>query len=164
MARNSTWSNADGLVVGFGTRTVEVNSAHGVNLGGQRQQLKVRVKGGSEIKDSDVSGQLLYSGTIPAGSLLESAKLIVKTAFAGTNAVMDIGTYNASTGAAVADNNIDSAIAVTSIDGDGDVITCDGAAIGTVLTVDSKVGITYDTAAFTAGEAELIIEYVTPVS
>lgn len=157
--RNSVWSNSDGLNVGFGTRTVEDNSGAAVSVSGKRQQISVRVVGGANIKDSDVTNQLWYGATIPANALLESAKLFVTTAFVGTNAVMDIGTYNASTGAAIDDDGIDVAVATATLS-DNAVITCDGALIGTVLAADSKVGITYDTAAFTAGEATLIIEYV----
>src|SRR5690606_6507600 len=97
--------------------------------------------------------------TIPANALLESAKLFVTTAFVGTNAVMDISTYNASTGAAIDDDGIDVAVATATL-ADNAVVTCDGALIGTFLAADSQVRISYATAAFAAGEATLIIEYV----
>ena len=161
--RESNWTNSDGLVVGFGTRDVETTGSAKVSLGGQRQQVVVDIYG-PDLADSDVAAQLVHAVTIPAGALLESAKLVVKTAFAGATAVLDIGVYNASSGAAVDDDGVDAAVAVTAIDAAGDVIACDGALIGTVLANNSKIAASYDTAAFTAGVAELVVEYVVPVS
>lgn len=160
MGRQAYWTNSDGLAVGFGTRTVETNSATAVRVGGARQQLVVPIRGGSGIPASDVSAQLIYGAIIPANSLLESAKLFVTTAFAGATAVLDIGTYLASDGTEVDDDGIDAAIGVATL-ADNAVISCDGALIGTVLASNQKVGVSYDTAAFTAGEATLVIEYIT---
>lgn len=157
MPRSSYWTNSDGLVVGFGTRSVETNSGAQPSVGGLRQQVKVRIKA-ADLADSDVSAQLLHGVTIPADSLLESAKLFVTTAFAGATAVLDIGTYD-SAGSAVDDDGIDAAIAVASL-GDNVVIACDGALIGTVLASNQRIGLSYDTAAFTAGEAWLVVEYI----
>lgn len=157
MPRAAKWTNSDGLVVGFGTRTVETNAGAQPSLGGLRQQVKVRIKA-STLPASDVSDQLLYGVTIPADSLLESAKLFVTTAFAGATAVLNIGTYD-SAGAAVDADGIDVAIAVASL-GDNVVIACDGAQIGTVLAADCRIGLDYDTAAFTAGEGWLVVEYI----
>lgn len=157
--RSSVWTNADGLVVGFGTRTNETNSGSAVSVSGGRQQLVVKIVGGSGIPASDVTQQLVYGAVIPADSLIESAKLFVTTAFAGATATLDIGTYNASTGVAVDDDGIDAAIAVATL-ADNAVVACDGAQIGTVVAADVKVGVVYNTAAFTAGEATLVIEYI----
>lgn len=158
MARESTWTNSDGLRVGFGTRTTETTVGAEPRIGGYRQQVVIEIRG-QDLADSDVARQLAYGVTIPADSLLESAKLYVTTAFAGATAVMDIGTYNASSGAAVDDDGVDSAVAVASLT-DNAVIACDGAQIGTVLANDVKIGVSYDTAAFTAGLATLVVEYV----
>jgi len=158
MPRANLWSNADGLTVGFGRRTVEVNSGQQVVTAGASQQIVVKISGPT-IPDSDVSAQLLHAATIPADSLLLRADLFVTTAFAGASAVLDIGIYNASTGATVDDDGIDAAIATATLVDNFDVV-CDGALIGTVLAQDSKVGVSYDTAAFTAGEATLVIQYI----
>jgi hypothetical protein len=122
-----------------------------------RQQVKLKILG-TDLLDSDVSKQLVHGVTIPADALLESAKLFVTTAFVGATAVMDIGTYN-SAGAAVDDDGIDAAVAVATLV-DNAVVTCDGAQIGTVLASDQRIGVSYDTAAFTAGEAWLVVEYI----
>lgn len=157
MPRASYWTNSDGLVVGFGARSVETNSGGQPRSDQMRQQVKVRIKA-LDLNDSDVSEQLIHGVTIPADSLLESAKLFVTTAFAGATAVLDIGTYD-SAGSAVDDDGIDSAIAVATLV-DNAVVTCDGALIGTVLASNQRIGLSYDTAAFTAGEAWLVVEYI----
>ena len=157
MPRDSYWTNSDGLVVGFGQRSVETNSGAQPRSDQMRQQVKVRIKA-QDLLDSDVSAQLVHGVTIPADSLLESAKLFVTTAFAGATAVLDIGTYD-SAGAAVDDDGLDSAVAVATLV-DNAVVACDGALIGTVLASNQRIGLSYDTAAFTAGEAWLVVEYI----
>lgn len=158
MGKAATWTNSDGLVVGFGQRTPEVNSGAKVSLGGKRQQVVLKIKG-TDVPLSDVSAQLVNAVEIPADALLESAKLFVTTAFAGATAVLNIGLYNASTGAAVAAQGIDAAIAVATLV-DNAVVACDGTSLGTVLAQRTKIGVDYDTAAFTAGEATLVVEYI----
>jgi hypothetical protein len=157
MPRSSYWTNSDGLVVGFGTRSIETNSGAQPRSDQMRQQVKVQIKG-STIPDSDVSAQLVHGVTIPANALLESAKLFVTTAFAGATAVLDVGTYD-SAGAAVDDDGLMSAVAVATLV-DNAVVTGAGALIGTVLASNQRIGVSYDTAAFTAGEAWLVVEYI----
>jgi hypothetical protein len=99
---------------------------------------------------------------IPSGSYITRASLIVSDAFAGATAALNIGLQTAA-GAAIAAQGIDAAIAVTAIDADGDVVACDGAYVNGVVTVgaaDAYVSLDYDTAAFTAGAAKLVIEYI----
>lgn len=158
MPRKSYWTNSDGLIVGFGTRSVETNSGAQPRSDQMRQQVKVRIKA-ADLADSNVANQLVHGVTIPADALLESAKLFVTTAFAGTNAVLDIGLYKSVDGTEVDDDGIDSAVAVGDME-DNEVVACDGAKIGTVLAFDSKIGLSYDTAAFTAGEGWLVVEYI----
>lgn len=161
--RDSNWTNKDGLVVGFGTRDVETTGSAKVSLGGQRQQVVMDIYG-PDLADADTAAQEVHAVVLPAGALLESAKLVVKTAFAGATAVLDIGIYAIDGSGTDDDDGIDAAIAVTAIDAAGDVIACDGAKIGTVLDAGYKIGASYDTAAFTAGVAELVVEYIVPVS
>lgn len=99
---------------------------------------------------------------IPAGSYIKNAYLIVETAFAGATAVLNIGTYQKD-GTTIDADGIDAAIAVTAIDAAQDVVVCDGAQVGGVVTVganDAYVQFDYDTAAFTAGKAKLYVEYI----
>ena len=160
--RDSNWTNKDGLVVGFGTRSVESTFSAKPSVKSYVQEIVCRVKG-ADLADAVVTEQLVHAPVIPAGAHIQSATLYVKTAFAGTNAVMDIGLYNLA-GTAVNDAGIDAAIAVTAIDADDDEVACDGALVGTVVDVACKVGVTYDTAAFTAGDATLVLKYQVPLT
>ena len=58
---------------------------------------------------------------------------------------------------------IDVAIAVADINAIGEVVACNGSYVAGVTTVGSAnayVSLDYDTAAFTAGAAKLVIEYI----
>lgn len=166
MARDAYWDNKDGLVVGFGTRTPSQTGGF-VNAEAAtfERKLFLRIKGedlGDTVAATDE--QLVFGPTIPSGAFIESAQLEVTEAFVGATAVLDIGVYNAATEAAVDDDGIDAAVAVTAIDAIGDSIACDGALVDTVLAQDSKIAASYDTAAFTAGEAVLTVVYYYPMS
>ena len=164
MSRDNVWTNKDGLAVGFGTRTKTTSGSfkQANDQDGVTQKLTLRFRG-EDLPDATVAGtdQIMYAPVIPNGSLIKGATLVVLEAFAGATAVLDIGVYDAD-GTIVDDDGIDAAIAVTSIDALNDTIACDGADIGTVVATTGgvKIAATYDTAAFTAGEAELVVEYV----
>jgi hypothetical protein len=98
---------------------------------------------------------------IPANSLLTKAYLHVTEAFTSTgSATLSIGTQTES-GNAIASTGIDS-IAVSNLTLNAWVV-CDGSTVGaTVGTVDAQVAIDDATAAFTAGKARLVLEYITP--
>jgi len=159
--RDSNWTNKDGLVVGFGTREVETTYSAKASRGGPEQQIVMRIKG-ADLADSDVAAQLVHAPIIPAGAFIKSAYLQVDTAFEGVNAVLDIGLYKLSDGTAVDDDGIDAAIATATLVAHYDV-ACDGAEVGKEQAVACKVAASYDTAAFTAGEATLIVTYVPPL-
>lgn len=177
MAQTS-WVNQDGLKVRFGPK--DVNEENGVPAQpatfGQLQQVTYRIIG-TELLDTCTfaDGTLDERGArIPGNAFIKSATLDVDEAFAGTNAVLDIGFYKVDGSQATGggDDGIDAAIAVTAIDAVGDEIACDGADIGTLLAntaptgrTDTSVliGASYDTAAFTAGKATLRVEYYVPV-
>jgi hypothetical protein len=161
MKRNATWTNSDGLRVGFGTRGVETTYSSKASTAGAEQQIVMRIKG-ADLADSDVAAQLDYAPSIPAGAFIKSAYLQVDTAFEGTNAVLDIGVYKTSDGTAVNDAGIAAAIATATLVASYDV-ACAGALVGTELANNSKIAASYDTAAFTAGEATLIVTYVVPL-
>jgi hypothetical protein len=109
------------------------------------------------------------NSAMPAGSHLVKATLVVDEVFTSAgSATLTIGTYK-SDGAAVDADGIDATIAITAIDAVGDVIACNGAQINTVVLNTAPTGSVNDgvylsalfgTAAFTAGKARLILEYV----
>ena len=101
---------------------------------------------------------------IPAGSVITRATLVMLAgAASGGAATLDLGTYNAATGAAVAATGIDAAVALAAIDGIGEVVRCDGTLTsGTagVGTADVVIGPVRAVAAYTAGRARLFVEYI----
>ena len=159
--RKLNWTNQDGLVVGFGTRGVETTYSAKASRGGPEQQIVMRIRG-ADLADAVVADQLIHAPIIPAGAFIKSAYLQVDTAFEGVNAVLDIGVYKLSDGTAVDDDGIDAAIATATLVASYDV-ACDGAEVGKEQAVACKIAASYDTAAFTAGEATLIVTYVDPL-
>jgi hypothetical protein len=99
---------------------------------------------------------------IPAGSYITGASLVVTTAFtSGGSATLNIGLYNAA-GTAIDADGIDATVAVADLAANK-AVACNGALVGGTATVgaaDAYVSWDYDTAAFTAGAAKLVIEYI----
>ena len=170
MARNATWTNSDGLVVGFGTHTSD-NNVMALATGGTVRQYTIELKDATALEDTDaitVASIPPQSVLIPRGSAIKSATFSVTTAFtSGGSATLDIATYSA---AAVVDdgNGIDADIALTAIDAIGDVVVCDGALVGGVVpagaTSNSDVAVVFgfEAAAFTAGAGVLTLEVIVP--
>jgi hypothetical protein len=160
------WTNDDGLTIKFGTERGQVKNS-GWNMTSQIKTLTHKFTY-EDIADTDTAAvDVANTACIPAGSVIKSATLYVTTAFAGATAVLDIG-LKVAAGTNTDDDGIDAAIAVTALDAVGDVIQCDGAYVmeqtgnltGIRLTADQYIMTTYDTAAFTAGAATLVVEYI----
>lgn len=99
---------------------------------------------------------------IPAGSLIKRADLVMTTgATSSGSATLTIGTYNAA-GTAIVAAGIDSAIALTAIDGVGETVRCDGTHTTTAgyIAENAYIGAIYGTTPFTAGVGKLYVEYV----
>lgn len=152
-------SNSDGLVQHYGPLSV-ANNARGPESKGAYKEVKLTIVG-TELSDAASTGQLVNCAVIPSGAHIVSGELYVTTAFAGATAVLDIGVYNASSLAAVDDDGIDAAIAVGSLT-DNAQISSNGALIDTTLAQNSVIAASYDTAAFTAGVATLVVTYFVP--
>ncbi len=154
-----SYVNADGLEVltagEQGTPAKRVTS-----LSSQKKSLVMNITG-TEVPSSVATPQD-HDAFIPAGSYITGAHLLVSTAFtSGGSATLTVGTYTQA-GAAVDADGIDAAIALAAIGADK-AVACDGAAVGGTATVggaDVYVEAIYGTAAFTAGEAKLVIEYI----
>jgi len=105
-----------------------------------------------------------HDAFIPAGSFIVSANLVVTSAFtSGGAATLTIGAYEQD-GSVVDANGIDDAVALAAI-GANKAVACDGALVGGTATVgatDVYIEAYYGTAAYTAGEAKLVIEYIEP--
>lgn len=155
-----SWTNADGLTVLMHGEQGQVKD-NGSTTESMTQTLIVDIDDGSTIP-ATAATPAANDAYIPAGSYIKNAYLIVETAFAGATAVLNIGTYQKD-GTTIDADGIDAAIAVTAIDAANDVVVCDGAQVGGVVTVganDAYVKVDYDTAAFTAGKAKLYVEYI----
>lgn len=165
MARSETWTNSDGLDVGFGARdSLNDNGA------------TVRTQGNVEIFAMELDWDNLpaAAGTapssksipVPAGSTIHRATFTVTEVFASGGATtLTIGLKEAD-GSVIDADGIDAAIAKTAIDAVGDVVQCDGALVGGVLTVgaaDAYIATSVATGPYTAGKGELVIEYSKPM-
>ena len=156
-----TWTNEDGLVQRFDLDRAETNR-DGVSVEGvtsaEEKTFVYRITDASQLGDTDtaaVPGDVPY---IPAGAVLKDAYLKVGTAFVGATAVLDLG-FKQADGTNIDDDGIDAAVAVASLTANA-VIAGDGALVGTRLANDSYIMATYDTAAFTAGDAVLVLKYI----
>lgn len=168
MPRNNTWTNADGLVVGFGTHSVDNNVPAEDAGNGTTKVVKLLVTG-TQVPDTVAAANIApQSVLIKRGSRITRAYFEVITAFtSGGAATLDLGTFSA---AAVADDadGIDAAVALTAIDTAGEIVACDGALVGGTVaagaTSDSDVLVapSYNVAAFTAGVGMLVVEYIEP--
>ena len=166
MTRNATWTNADGLDVGFGTRDSK-------NINGATVQTEGNVESFSMILDWDTlptAAPLLPSTKsvpIPAGSAIHSATLRVIVAFtSGGATTLDIGLRELD-GTVIDLDGIDAVIAKTVIDGIGDTVQCNGALVNLLVdvgTADAYIATTTTTGPYTAGQAELTIEYSKPLA
>jgi DUF1009 family protein len=166
MARNATWTNSDGLVVGFGTHT-EDNDVVAVSGSGTHKTFYLEVVGTDLVDTIAVANLKPQSALIPRGSTITAASFKVVEAFtSGGSATLDIGLF----GTSVVDDadGIDVDIALTAIDAIGDVVVCNGAVVGGVVAVgataneDCHLTASYETAAFTAGKGILTVEVIVP--
>lgn len=154
-----SYVNADGLEV-LTAGEQGTPAKRGTSLSSQKKSLVMNITG-TEVPSSVATPQD-HDAFIPAGSYITGAHLIVSTAFtSGGSATLTVGSYTQA-GAAVDADGIDAAIALAAIGADK-AVACDGAAVGGTATVggaDVYIEAIYGTAAFTAGEAKLVIEYI----
>ena len=160
-----SWTNSDGLVVRFGTDKGTEKESGSTEANVHRTLVHKFAFG--DIANTDVTAADPESPFIPADSVITRATLYVTTAFASGGAgVLDIG-LKVAAGTNTNDAAIDASIAVTVLDAIGDTINCDGAYVssagnltGLRITADQYIMTTWDTAAFTAGAATLVVEYL----
>lgn len=153
--RGNTWTNADGLVVEFGTRDL-------VNLEAGVQHAKGNTK---EIEmdlyfNQAVTALQPKAAQLPAGAVITSARVLVEDAFVGgTNIQIGLDDVDG-LGADLTDADALVAATVTanltagaSIEGAG--VRVDGTAL------EEDCFLTYTIAGtYTAGQARLVVEYI----
>lgn len=171
MSRQSTWTNSDGLKVGFGRHTEDNDVASTFPGSGAERTMTMEIVGVNlvdTITDADIPPQ---AAQIPRGSVITEAVLVTTVAWTGTG-TLDIGTWGRGTLATPvvddadgidADIDIDSALAAV-----GDTVYCNGALVGGAVAVgetsdsDVVLSASWETAVPTAGKAVLTVKYIPP--
>ena len=157
----SVWTNEDGLQVRFDLSRGPQEMPGGVTSQAVHKTLVHKIADATALGDTDTAAANAHEAFIPAGAVLLRATLHVNTAFtSGGAAVLDVG-FKQADGTNIDDDGVDAAVAVAALTANTAII-CDGADVGTVIDAsnDAYVMVTYDTAAFTAGDATLILEYL----
>ena len=157
-----SYTNADGLRVLTDTDQGVVK-LQGTSSKAMRQVIVIDIPAFTAIKTTFGAVDIdLLNPVLPANSVIMAATLVMSVAAtSGGAATLDIGTYNAA-GTAIAATGIDAAIALAAIDGIGETVRCDGTltTTGSPATVDTYIGLKWNTAAYTAGAGKLYIEYI----
>jgi hypothetical protein len=152
----SFYTNADGLQQQYGTRGVLSGAKEAAGVG-VKKHLILDFNGVGLVDSAPVLD--LSAARLPAGAYVISATLLVETTFTGATATLDIGTFKASDGTALDIDGFVAAAAVATLTAGADIAGA-GAQIGTIIAEDTYVLPTYNTAAFTAGKARCVIEYM----
>lgn len=172
MAVAELWTNADGLQVRTGLERSGAlrNKFKTVHTDGVRKEFYAKITYNNLPgfdADANNDGTLdsfdKNNEFIPVKAYIESAKLLVTTAFTtSTSAALQIGTYQAD-GTVIDADGIDVAIAAGTLLVNA-VINCDGAQVGTIMpTYKTYLRAYATTGSFTAGEATLVLTYVVPL-
>ena len=155
-----SYTNADGLFVITNNAQGAVRD-NGLNAQNGVKTMVFELKDATKLGTSDVNPQP-NDAFIPAGAYITKASLVVTTAFtSGGSATLGIGLQEAD-GTIIDADGIDAAVAVADLAANKAVV-CDGALVGGTATVgadNSYLSLVYGTAAFTAGAAKLVIEYI----
>ena len=153
----SFYTNSDGLQQQYGTRGVLSGAKEAAGVG-VKKHLILDFNGVGLVDTAPVLD--LSAARLPAGAYVISATLLVEVTFtSGGLATLDIGTFKASDGTALAIDGFVAASAVAGLTAGADIAGA-GAQIGTIIAQDTYVVATYNTAAFTAGKARCVIEYM----
>lgn len=163
MSRSSSYVNADGLKVGFGTRTTDNAAAGNVRTDGLRSEVVKQVASAvTGVATTDVTKPQGDEVPIPAGSIIRAVKYIATVAHTGTGALLNIGIKpKGGTGGTVDGLIKDATMASLT---KGSVTVGAGSLVGTQLAEDAYITVCYKTAAFTAGAGYITVEYDLPVA
>jgi hypothetical protein len=168
MGRESTWTNSDGLVVGFGTHNEDNNVA--AVRGGTEKCIEVEIDLADLSDTFSATDRKPQEVIIPRGSVIKSAYIqTLVAATSGGSATLDIGTWGTSDAADDPDGLVED-VTIAEMTSIGEVHVCDGAlisasgqtAVGATSTSDVVLAPSYETAAFTAGRIRLTVEVIVP--
>ena len=178
MPRDSAWKNADGLVVGFGTRSDDNLQAVKLPGSGSEHELRFRITDMTALGTDATAGTGIYAPQytaqavkIPANATVQEVRVITDTAATSSGAAdLLIGLYTVSAAHAVSAVDADGLAAaadsaLTDFSAAGETIVLakgsNAAYVGKkqVGTSDVIVLATYATAAYTAGAVTVNIKY-----
>ncbi len=167
MSANEFWTNSDGLNVRFGLEKGAAAKEGALSVSGDENQVVVNIKY-TDVTSSDALVSTHPTAGIPSGAAIISATFHVTTAWtSGGSATLSLGLFNDDGDGTFSVNDadgIDATVAKTAIDAIGDQLACDGALVGAGVLAGTGdrplfVSCSYGTAAFTAGEGDLVIKY-----
>jgi hypothetical protein len=152
MTRKSTWTNADGLVVGFGPNYAERNEAGVIETDGVVKEARLAITYQS-------SGANI---ALPAGSVVLDVVMKVGTAWAGGTDVQigdgsDADGWVSATQGAVANLTAGATVRAAGAYAIGDAATNKG--LGKVYASADTLDVAF-TGTFTAGTADVFVRYI----
>ena len=152
MTRKSTWTNADGLVVGFGPNYPERNEAGVLETDGVVKEARLAITYQS-------SGATV---ALPAGSVVMDVVMKVGTAWAGGTDVQvgdgsDADGWISATQGAVANLTAGATVRAAGAYAIGDAATNSG--LGKVYASADTLDVAF-TGTFTAGTADIFVRYI----
>lgn len=150
------YTNADGLQQNYGPRSALVGGKEATGVG-VKKFLMLDFNGVDLVDATPTIDR--SAARLPAGAHVIAATLLVETTFVGATATLDIGTFGADDGLVLDLDGFVAASAVATLTAGADIAGA-GAQIGTIIAEDTYVLPTYNTAAFTAGKARLVVEYM----
>jgi len=165
MARGNTWTNSDGLVVGFGTRDSKNPNAGTVRTMGNEEELVV-VFDWDNPPVAAGTAPSVKSIQLPADAVILEGHFRVDTAvtMSGTSPTLAFGVVQAD-GTAIDADGLITAKAPAAM-GANAVIALDGALVGTTVgSADAYVSIELGgtSPVLTAGDGVLVIKYQKPM-
>lgn len=155
-----SYTNSDGLFV-ITKNAQGAARDNGLNAQNGVKTMVFELKDATKLGTAAVDPQP-NDAFIPAGSYITKASLVVTTAFtSGGSATLTIGLQNAA-GADIVADGIDGTVALAAL-AVNKAVVCNGTSVGGTATVgaaNAYISVIYGTAAFTAGAAKLVIEYI----
>ena len=160
----STHTNFDGLKVNYNLTLAETDPTGVVRTGENTMVLEITT---DDLRGLDTAGNPTgRRAYVPANSVITDAFMVVEEAFTSAGSTtLSIG-FAEDDGTVIDVDGVDATIAKTAMDAVGDVVQCDGALVGGVVTVGTDNAypyITIGTGPYTAGKAKVVIKYFTPV-
>ena len=162
----TVWTNDDGLKVAFGNEQGKRALGGEVNAGTHRTlELEIDHSRLPASSASDTILSVLDDYHLPQGAIILSATLDVTEGFtSGGAATLTMGLAE-SDGTEIDFDGLDASVGLTDINSVGERLQMNGALIqGAALTAKGFITANVGTADYTAGRANLLIEYHMPAS